>query len=194
MDIKIERCIDSLICDGYDLDDITLTFIKTLNVYQNNPTKINKPEISVTNINSLPKDVLVYMLLNSHIKDIISLCKSSKHVYEKVYMNETFWQKKIKLDFPDHKPYNFWSDTVKWGNPVHLLTNDHREAYILNYNLAKQCKYVFMRGDKKGERCPSTKANFQSSRNLKGGDEYCKHCLKKKTVKMYLSKHYPDQK
>ena len=48
MDIKIERCIDSLICDGYDLDDITLGFIKTLNVYQNDsskcdPTKINKP-------------------------------------------------------------------------------------------------------------------------------------------------------
>lgn len=184
MDIKIERCIDSLICDGYDLDDITLAFTKTLDIYQDHPTKINKPEISepapnITNINSLPKDVLVYMLLNSNIKDIISLCKSSKHVYEKVYMNETFWQKKIKLDFPDHKLY---SDM------------NHRKAYILNYNLAKQCKYVYMRGNKKGERCPYSKANFQSSNNLKGGDEYCKHCLNKKTVQMYLSKHYPDKK
>lgn len=191
MDIKIERCIDSLICDGYDLDDITLAFIKTLHIYQDNLTKINEPKISdcETNINSLPKDVLVHMLLNSNISDVVSLCKSSKYIYEKVYMNETFWQKKIKLDFPDHKPYNYWSDPIK--PPTISYDMGHRKAYIINYNLAKQCKYVFMRGNKKGLKCGYPKANFQSSNNIKGGDEYCKQCLKKKVVQIRIKNNHP---
>ena len=44
------------------------------------------------NIIDFAKDLLIYLALKLPIKDVLSLCSASKHMYEKIYSNDNFWR------------------------------------------------------------------------------------------------------
>lgn len=50
---------------------------------------------------SLPRDVLVYLALELDLLDIVNLCKSNKKIDEKICKNHHFWRNKINRDYPN---------------------------------------------------------------------------------------------
>lgn len=54
-------------------------------------------------LQSLPKDVLLMMLLDLDLSDIVSLCQTSSRIDKDVCKNSNFWGNKIRKDFPDAK-------------------------------------------------------------------------------------------
>ena len=122
----------------------------------------------------LSKDILVFISLKLDISDVLSLSRSSKNIYTKIYNNKFFWMTKLDIDF--HVNNNNSND------------DDFKEKYIKSYKLSTGCKYIFMRGIKKGERCDYPKANKNSISQYEGGDDYCKACLKKSTIRAKLNK------
>lgn len=63
MDIKIERFVDSLICDGYDLTDISSSFKTVIQDYIMDDDNYHN-ETNITNITNLPK----YVFMRGHKK------------------------------------------------------------------------------------------------------------------------------
>lgn len=51
------------------------------------------------NLQDLPKDVLVEIVLNMDIKDVISLCKTSSIFNKKICQNDFFWINKLMKDY-----------------------------------------------------------------------------------------------
>jgi hypothetical protein len=51
---------------------------------------------------SLPKDVLVYLALELNLVDIVSLCKSNKNIDNKICKNQYFWRNKINKEYPNN--------------------------------------------------------------------------------------------
>lgn len=110
-------------------------------------------------MDSLPKDVLVYMAVKMDIKDALSLCRTSSFFYNTIYKNDDFWMNKSKKDF------SFLDSSV--------------EIYRKRYLSGKRCKYVITRGKYAGEKCHSYVAanNFRTGQS--GEYQYCSNCLKK---------------
>ena len=66
--------------------------------------QINNPYIvlSITEIsylNTLPKDVLYSMFLNTEMDDLLNLCLTSKELYAKICQSDDFWCRKLFHDF-----------------------------------------------------------------------------------------------
>lgn len=76
------------------------------------------------NLNTFPKDVLVYMALDMDIGDIISLCKGNKELNLKICENKDLWYNKLNKDFPN------------WG----IITSDK----ILKERELKELKNIYI--------------------------------------------------
>lgn len=60
---------------------------------------IKSPSIS-SKLEKLPKDVLLYMVLDMNIGDILKLCKTKKYFNDTICNNRMFWMNKSIRDFP----------------------------------------------------------------------------------------------
>lgn len=50
-------------------------------------------------LNNLPKDVLVMMALDLDLAEVISLCRSSSKLNSSLCKNKNFWIRKLQYDF-----------------------------------------------------------------------------------------------
>jgi hypothetical protein len=62
-------------------------------------------ELTKTNINSLPPDVIQKIALDFTYDEIRKLCRVSKRFEKLVCNSDTFWRNKLVRDFPDSREY-----------------------------------------------------------------------------------------
>ena len=62
---------------------------------------------------SLPKDVLVYLALELDLVDIASLCRSNRKIDEKICKNHNFWRNKINRDYPNKNQYELIEKAIQ---------------------------------------------------------------------------------
>ena len=132
-----------------------------------------------TNINDLSKDMVFYLAMNLELHDIISLCKASSYIKDKIIDNETFWLNKLKQDFPDEVPINNF--------PILGSLTNYKNIYIENYKSTRLCEYIYERGKFAHQRCKYLKVIY-TGENIPGGERFCVTCLKKKNVQYMLTR------
>ena len=74
-------------------------------------------------MDTLPKDVIMLMVVDFDLSDLLNLCLSNKYYNNILCKNKTFWMNKILHDYGKfgHVPKNINKGELSWKNYYKLL-------------------------------------------------------------------------
>lgn len=84
---------------------------------------------------SLPKEIVMEIVIKLTVKEILNFCLTSKQYYELILLSETFWRRKLEIDYTD-KFLKFYRS----GIPV----KNCKAKYIRRFNYTNKMINLFV--------------------------------------------------